>query len=124
MDTRVEALSERISKLEKHRNEEILTIVEILSNATFFGAIKNSNCEYSKNGQCGFFTLESDAKNKIPIVTDCRIKNCKKSPFHYHIELSDITCAFCQITNSGPLIGVSKSTSKSNVIKIHENLTK
>ena len=108
MGTQIEELSERISKLEKHRNEEILTLVEILSNATFFGGMKKANCEYSKNAQCSFFSLKSDAKNKIPIVTDCRIKQCKKSPVHCHIELSDIACAFCQITNSGPIIGASK----------------
>lgn len=96
MNAQVEELSERISKLEKHRNEEILTLVEILSNATFFGAMKKTNCEFSKNGQCSFFTLKSDAKNKIPMVTDCRIKHCKKSPVHCHIELSNIACAFCQ----------------------------
>lgn len=103
MVTEIEELHERMDRIEKQKNQEILTLVEILSNAEFFGEIKKANCEYSKNGQCGFFILESEAKNKIPIATECRIKQCKESSLHYHIELSNISCTLCQETNNVPV---------------------
>jgi hypothetical protein len=100
MGTELEALGKRVDIIEKQRNQEVLTLVEILSNATFFGEIKKANCEYAKNGQCGLFILKSDEKNTIPIVTDCRIKNCQESIQHCHIELSNITCALCEMNNN------------------------
>jgi hypothetical protein len=112
MATEIQDLNKRVEKIERQKKQEILTLVEILSNATFFGEIKKANCEYSKNGQCSFFTLEAEAKNKIPIATDCRIKLCKNSPNHCHIEVSNIACALCQNTNNGPIISSSKNISK------------
>ncbi len=78
MVTEIDDLHRRVDKIEKQNNEEVLALVEILSNATFFGEIKKSNCEYAKNGQCGFFVLDGEDKNKIPIITECRIKECKE----------------------------------------------
>ena len=96
MGTQLEELSQRMEKLEKQNNQEVLTLVEILSNATFFGEAKKANCEHSKNGQCSFFIVKSEEKNKIPIVSDCRIGTCKEQSLHCHIELSNITCTLCQ----------------------------
>ena len=111
MATEIEDLNKRVEKIERQKNQEVLTLVEILSNATFFGEIRKANCEYPKNGQCSFFILETEAKNKIPIAAKCRIKQCKNSPHHCHLEVSNITCALCQNTNSGPIISSSKNKS-------------
>jgi hypothetical protein len=112
MATEIQDLNKRVEKIERQKKQEILTLVEILSNATFFGEIKKANCEYPKNGQCSFFILETEAKNKIPIATKCRIKQCKNLPHHCHIEVTNITCALCQNTNNGPIISSSKNISK------------
>jgi len=112
MVAQLEELNERVNKLEKQKNQEILTIVEILSNATFFGEIKKTNCEYTENGQCSFFILKNEAKDKIPIATDCRIMHCKESFLHCHLELSNITCALCQIPDNDPIKGSSQRWSK------------
>jgi hypothetical protein len=96
MITNAEELNSRLSRLEKQNDEEVLTLVEILSNATFFGEIKKANCKYVKNGQCSFFVLRTEAKNKIPTVKDCRIKDCKEPFLHCHLELTNITCSLCQ----------------------------
>lgn len=97
MPHRLEELESRLEKLEKHGFEDTLTLIEILSNMTFFGDLKIKNCEYAKDGQCSFFTLKSNAKGKIPIATECRIKGCHYEQSHYHIELSNVTCALCSI---------------------------
>lgn len=47
-------LYRRVDKIEKQNSEEILALVEILSNATFFGELKKSNCEYAKRGNAAF----------------------------------------------------------------------
>ena len=124
MVTELEKLRKRVDKIEKQNNEEVLTIVEILSNATFFGQIKKANCEYAKNGQCNFFVLKSEAKNEIPIATDCRIQECEEPILHCHIELSNITCALCKITSSDLIIGTSQCNSKKpkEMIKPQEKL--
>ena len=101
MRTEIQQLNKRLNKLEKQKNEEILTLVEILSNATFFGEIKKANCKNAKDGQCSYFILESEAKSKIPIISSCHIKNCEHTPFHCHLELSNITCSLCQTINNG-----------------------
>ena len=109
MDTEIEYLYRRIDKIEKQNYQDVLTLVEILSNATFFGKIKQSNCNYSKDGQCSFYILKSEEKNKIPIATECRIKQCNEPSFHCHIELSKISCTLCpQRTIDGPLISSNK----------------
>jgi len=95
---RLEEFEERLKKLEKHGFEDTLTLVEILSSITFFGGLKMEKCKYAKEGQCGFFFLGNDAKKKIPIATDCRIKDCEGQPGHCHLELSNVTCAFCPKT--------------------------
>jgi len=53
------------------------------------------NCKYAKDEQCALFFLKSDAKKKIPIATDCRIRGCEGELGHCHLELSKITCALC-----------------------------
>lgn len=85
---------ERLKKLEKHGFEDTLTLVEILSNITFFGNLKMETCKHAKVGQCGLYFLKSDSK-KIPIATSCKIRDCKGEQDHYHLELSNITCTFC-----------------------------
>jgi len=94
----LEEFEKRLKKLETRKFENTLTLVEILSSLTFFGRLKMEKCEYAKEGQCGFFTLKSNAKSKIPIATDCRIRDCKGEPAHCHLELSNVTCAFCHGT--------------------------
>ncbi len=100
MEITLEELNKRVCKLERHNEEELLTLIEILSNASFFGDIKKSNCAFAKNGQCGFFILGSKASSKakkgIPLVTECKIARCVEPKTHYHLELSNVTCAFCQ----------------------------
>ncbi len=98
----LEELSRRIEKIEQQKTDEVLTLIEILSNVTFFGEIKQQNCGYAKDGQCSFFILTSEAKGKIPVVTNCRVKKCRETSFHYHIELSNITCALCEVRNLQP----------------------
>lgn len=97
MPYRLEELENRLEKLEKHGFEDTLTLIEILSNMTFFGGMKMKECEYAKDGQCSFFTLKNNVKRKIPIVTECRINGCHFEPSHYHIELSNVTCTLCSI---------------------------
>jgi hypothetical protein len=96
MVTDLEELHKRVEKIEKQKNQEILTLVEILSNATFFGEIKKAGCEYAKNGQCSFYIIKNPEKNALPIISHCRIKNCEETLIHYHIEPSNITCSLCQ----------------------------
>ena len=91
----LEELEERLEKLEKHEFEDTLTLIEIMSTMTFFGGLKTKKCKYAKEGQCGLFFLESDAKKKTPIATDCRIGDCEGELGHCHLELSNLTCAFC-----------------------------
>jgi hypothetical protein len=93
----LEELDRRVDKIEKQKQQEILTLVEILSNATFFGEMKKANCEYAKNGQCGYFVLTNEEKNRIPIIEECRIEKCKEKKDHGHIEISNITCSLCQV---------------------------
>jgi len=99
MGTKLEELNQRLRRLERKNEQEVLTLIEVLSNAAFFGDLKKESCEFAQDGQCGFFILEPQAKNKIPIISDCRISDCEELGVHCHIELSDITCAFCQQLN-------------------------
>jgi hypothetical protein len=95
MGVELENLNQRLEKLEQSNNQEILTLVEILANATFFGQMKKTLCQYAKNGQCSLFIVDSKAESKIPLATACRIKDCKEKARHNHIELSSITCSLC-----------------------------
>jgi hypothetical protein len=88
-------LEKRLELLEKHEIEDSLTLLEILSNITFFGNLKMEKCKYARDGQCGRFFLKLDAVKKIPIATKCRIKRCNVKLDHCHLELSNVTCAFC-----------------------------
>jgi hypothetical protein len=101
MVTDIDELNKRVDKIERQKKQEVLTLVEILSNATFFGEIRKSSCEYSKNGQCSFYLLEEEVRNKIPIVARCRIKDCEEPSLHYHIEISNISCTLCQKIKDG-----------------------
>ncbi len=111
MTSEVDQLNRRIDKIEELKNEEVLTLVEILSNFTFFGEQKKTQCEHVKNGQCNFFVLMTQAKGKIPIATDCRINLCKNEEPHCHLEVSNITCALCEISKD------QRRVSKNNRIK-------
>lgn len=93
--TKFEALEKRLKLLEKRGIEDTLTLMEILSNIAFFGDLKMKRCKYPRDGQCGRFFLELDAAKKIPIATKCRIKLCDVKSDHLHLELSNLTCAFC-----------------------------
>lgn len=112
MVTEIDELQKRIDKIEKQKNQEVLALVEILSNATFFGEIKKANCEFAKNGQCSFFILDCETKNKIPIASECKIKECREPSLHSHIEISNISCTLCQRTNYGPKKHAKQNASK------------
>ena len=93
----------RLKKLERQSAQDVMLLLEILSSATFFGNIKKTNCEYAKEGQCSFFFLKKEAKNKLPIAIDCRISDCKDIPGHLHLELSNVTCTFCPVWRNSKL---------------------
>lgn len=99
----LEELSARIDKLEKRDFEELLTLLEIMSNVTFFGEIKKSNCTYAKDDQCSLFHLKIDAKNKIPTATECKIPECRATYDHCHLEANNMTCTFCPQWNKANL---------------------
>jgi hypothetical protein len=90
----------RLGKLERQNLQDVMSLLEIMSTATFFGNMKKANCEYAMEGQCSFFFLKKEAKDKLPIATDCRISDCKDIPGHCHLELSNITCTFCPVWRS------------------------
>ena len=117
MVSKIDELHKRVDKIEQQKNQEVLALVEILSNTTFFGEIKKANCEYAKNGQCSFFILDAETKNKIPIASECKIKQCKEPSHHCHIEISDISCTLCQRTNCGPKKHSTKNTQKKSTKK-------
>ena len=117
MITELEVLSKRIDKIEKQKTDEVLTLVEILSNATFFGELKQASCGYAKDGQCSFFILTNEAKAKIPIIADCHVKNCEEKTLHSHLELSHITCALCELQFYHPTALISGSKIKPRKIK-------
>ena len=112
MVTEIDELHRRVDKIERQKYEEALALVEILSNATFFGEIKKSNCEYAKDGQCGFFVLECEDSGKIPIINQCRIEECQEPYLHCHIEISNISCTLCQRIHNEPEIKASKLAPK------------
>ena len=93
----IAALQSRLNKIEDQKKEEVLTLIEILSNVAFFGDMKKAKCQYAKDGQCSYFTLKKTKKNTLPIITDCKIKGCKEPCPHYHINISDITCCLCHL---------------------------
>ena len=96
MQKEIMELNERVSLLEKQRDDQVLTLVEILSNVSFFGKMKETNCEYARNGQCSLYFFDAETRNKIPLVNDCKIDGCKETLPHRHIELSNVTCSLCQ----------------------------
>ena len=93
-----EELEKRLNILEKHGIEDSLTLLEILSNITFFGNLKKEKCKYAEDGQCGRYFLKLEAKKRIPIATNCRIKGCNSESEHCHLELSNVSCAICPET--------------------------
>jgi hypothetical protein len=94
--TSLQELQDRLEKLEETRNDEVLTLIEILSNLSFFGEINKAQCQYFKDGQCAYFVVAKEHKNKLPTVSKCRVNGCNKLLEHYHIETSNITCSICQ----------------------------
>ena len=95
----LEQLTTRLEKLEKRDMQDLLTLLEIMSNVYFFGGMKKTNCEYAKNGQCSLFYLKDGAKSKVPVATQCRIRECETHG-HCHLEISNVTCTFCPQWNS------------------------
>jgi len=91
----LEELNNRVDKLEKRDIQDLLTLLEIMSNATFFGGMKKTSCEHAKEGQCSLFYLKKGSTNKIPLATDCRINGCSDSTEHCHLETSAVACTFC-----------------------------
>jgi hypothetical protein len=92
----MEEINRRLDKLERRSHEELLALLEIMSGANFFGEIKQTSCEYAKENQCSFFSLKKETK-KLPLVSDCRINDCKESADHSHLELSNLLCTLCPI---------------------------
>jgi hypothetical protein len=123
MSIEIDQLHRRIDKIEQLKNEEALTLIEILANITFFGELKKTECEHAKNGQCRFFVLSNEAVGKIPIATNCRIKQCKETDPHCHLELSNISCALCKIDKDQQTISKSK-LNKKNEICNHQKATR
>jgi len=126
MVTEIDELHRRVDKIEKQSYQEVLTLVEILSNATFFGELKKSNCEYAKDGQCSFFILRNKEKNKVPIATECRINECNEPNPHFHIETSNITCTLCQRMSFAKEKGILTPSSKTNKSQneVNQNILK
>jgi len=91
-------IENRVQNLEKTSEEQVLTLVELLSNLTFFGELKRSSCVYLKDGQCARFSLE-EFEEKLPMVSKCRISGCKATTQHYHLEISNICCGLCHEVN-------------------------
>ncbi len=112
MDRQIDELNERFDKIEEQRKQEILTLIEILSNVTFFGEMKRENCEFSKNGQCSYFSLRKREKNRLPLISECRVEGCNQSKQHYHLEVSNITCALCQNNHHSAISEIEKQELK------------
>lgn len=121
MTIEIDQLHRRIDRIEQLENEEALTLVEILSNITFFGELKKSQCEHVKNGQCNFYVLMTESKGKIPIAADCRINICKEDYPHCHLELSNITCALCEIGKDQRIVSKTKRMKKSKINNHQKN---
>jgi hypothetical protein len=107
----MEGLLTRIDNLEKRHLQEFVTLLEIMSNVTFFGGIKKTNCKYARNDQCSLFYLQSNAKNKIPLATGCRISECNSPNGHLHLEVSKVTCTFCPHYNNQVVAEKDKNNS-------------
>ena len=119
MTIKIEELQKRLDDIERQKNDEVLTLVELLANVSFFGEQKKAQCEYAKNSQCSYFFLLNEAKGKIPIATNCRIKECKEpASLHCHLELSNITCSFCENYN-GQKLKPKSSFGKKDQTKIY-----
>jgi hypothetical protein len=97
--TQLEQLNMRLEKLEKRDMQDLLTLLEIMSNVYFFGGMKKTNCQHAKNGQCSLFYFKEEAKSKVPVATECRISECSTHD-HCHLEISDVTCTFCPHWNN------------------------
>jgi hypothetical protein len=111
VDTKqIEEVNQRLSKIERQSFQDFTTLIEILSNATFFGEMK-MNCEYAKEGQCSFFFITKKVKYALPIVGPCRIEDCKDVPGHFHLELSNLTCSFCPLWRNRTLPDASVQSS-------------
>ncbi len=95
MGNEVEKLKTRLNKLEEKSLDEYTALLEIMSNATFFGNLKKESCQYSKNGQCSRYALKNGSTRTLPVVAQCRIKDCEVLPSHNHIEVSNLACSLC-----------------------------
>jgi hypothetical protein len=96
-ERQLEKIHSRLDKLEKQNVDILIPLLEIMSNASFFGDMKETSCEHAKDGQCSFFFLKKESKTRLPIATDCRIKDCEDASNHCHIELSNLPCSLCPV---------------------------
>jgi hypothetical protein len=99
MTIELEGINRRLKKIECQKNDELLTLVEMLANISFFGDMKKARCDFAKNSQCSYFVLDSKSKGRLPISASCRVKGCKEHISHRHIELTNMTCALCEISS-------------------------
>ena len=97
----LEGLTQRLQEIENNKDQEILALVEVLANATFFGQMKKALCQHAKDGQCSLYVVDSSSPGQIPFTDSCRIKECREQSKHSHIELSNITCGLCHETATG-----------------------
>jgi hypothetical protein len=95
LSLKLENVSIRLDKLENSKDQEIITLVEVLANITFFGQLKKNLCQHAKDGQCSFYVVETPLKTHIPFTASCRIKDCEEHSNHSHIDISNITCGLC-----------------------------
>lgn len=91
----LKSLRNRVESIQTQSEEQILTLIEILANANFFGQQRKDNCEYLKNDLCTYYAIPNDNARKLPIMIECKIANCKSSP-HLHIRATDIGCCLCK----------------------------
>lgn len=94
---RLEKIEKRLKKLEIQEFQDTLTLVEMLSNISFFGNLKKKNCKFAKQEQCSFFLVKGNLKKTIPLATECKIHSCEEKSSHCHIELCNATCAICPV---------------------------
>jgi len=97
----VQSLTRRLERLENNKDQEIVTLVEILATATFFGQLKKALCQYAKDGQCSLYIIDGKTREQLPFTTPCEINDCKEQSCHSHLKLSNLTCGLCHETAAG-----------------------
>lgn len=97
---KLKIVSRRLETLENNKDQEIISLVEILANINFFGQVKKAVCQYARDGQCSLYVVDTPLKEQIPFTASCRVRDCKEQSIHSHIEISNITCGLCSETAS------------------------